>query len=137
MKKIIITLVVLAGVVHGCVHKPPKSTQNTMTEIKFNQKVTLIGVYTKSIIAKRGTGEHQGHYKIVVNDTLEVNLLPPYKAASLRPTEEVARFEGKKVTVTGLLAKNTSLSEPSIERQPLKVNTPCFTTIESIALADK
>ncbi|HAS39231.1 MAG TPA: hypothetical protein DCS93_02075 [Microscillaceae bacterium] len=137
MKKTIITLVVLAGVAIGCVHKPSKSTQNTMTEIKFNQKTTLTGVYTKSIIAKRGAGEHRGHYKIVVNDTLEVNLLPPYEAAAVRSSEEVARFEGKQVTVTGLLEEDTSLSEPSIENEPLTVNTPCFATIESIALAEK
>ena len=137
MKKIIVLFIILVIVACESSRKPAKSSQDHMTEIKFNQKSTLTGVYTKSIIAKRGAGEHRGHYKIVVNDTLEVNLLPPYEAASVRLSEEVARFEGKKVTVTGLLEEDTSLSEPTIENEPLTVNTPCFATIEAIVLAEK
>ncbi|OJJ15395.1 hypothetical protein BKI52_38930 [marine bacterium AO1-C] len=137
MKKTRIIYILLAGLACSCSQVPANSSQNKMTEIKFNQKTTLTGIYTKRIIAKKGPGKHQGHYKIVVNDTLEVNLLPPYEAAAVRSSEEVARFEGKKVTVTGFLEEDTSLSEPTIEHEPLTVNTPCFATIESIVLAER
>jgi hypothetical protein len=109
--------------------------QNNNTDFQFNKKVTLTGTYVKSIISKRGQGDHLGHYKIIVNDFLEVILLPPYLKEAVRPEEEVQSFEGKKVIVTGIILKNTAFSEPSLENQPLTINVPCFVTIESIHLA--
>lgn len=109
--------------------------QNNSIDFKFNEKVTLTGVYGKSIMSKRDREDHHGHYKIIVNDSLEVNLLPPYLKEALRPKKEVQSFEGKKVVVTGIILKSTAFSEPSLENQPLMVNVPCFITIESICLA--
>ena len=109
--------------------------QNDSTDFKFNEKTTLTGRYVKSTISKRGQGDDTGHYKIIVNDSLEVNLLPPYLKEAVRPKEEVQNFEGKKVTVTGVILKHTAFSEPSLEQQPLTVDTPCFINIESIHLA--
>ncbi len=111
--------------------------QNNNTDFQFNQKVTLAGTYVKSMISKKGQGDHLGHYKIIVNDSLEVVLLPPYRKDAVRPKEEVQSFEGKKVIVTGIILENTALSEPSLENQPLTVSIPCFITIESIHLANE
>lgn len=105
-------------------------------DIEFNKEQTIAGVYTKSILSQKGIGEHQGHYKIVVKDSLEINLLPPYMDESIRPPEEVESFEGKKVEVTGIVVPNTSLSEPSLEEQPLRVDIPCFVSIEHIELLE-
>ncbi len=102
-----------------------------------NEKVTLTGVYTESTLAKKGEGKHYGHYKIVVNDSLEVNLLPPYHKEAARSKQEIKKFEGKKVIVTGLIVQITPFSEYSLENQPLTVNTPCFLTIESISLSEE
>jgi hypothetical protein len=115
--------------------KSPDSMQNNNSNFQFNKKVTLTGTYVKSTLSKRGEGEHPGHYKIIVNDSMEVILLPPYLKEAVRPKEEVQRFEGKKVIVTGIIVENTAFSEPSLEDQPLTVNIPCFITIESIGLA--
>ncbi len=109
--------------------------QNNNTHFQFNTKVTLTGTYVKSTISKRGQGDHPGHYKIIVNDSLEVILLPPYLKEAVRPKEEAQSFEGKKVIVTGIILENTAFSEPSLENQPITVNIPCFITIESIHLA--
>lgn len=109
--------------------------QNNNTHIEFNKNVTLVGIYSKSFLSKKDQGDHLGHYKIVVNDSLEVNLLPPYLEESVRPQEEVQRFEGKKVSVNGIITENTSFSKPSLENPPVKINVPCFITIESIHLA--
>jgi len=111
--------------------------QNSNTGLQFNKSVSLTGTYVKGTLSKRGQGDHQGHYKIIVNDSLEVNLLPPYLKEAVRPKEEVYRFEGKKVTVTGVIQEKTAFSKPSLEEQPLTVNIPCFITIESIRLAKK
>lgn len=110
--------------------------QNKGNNFQFNEKAILTGTYVKSILAKRGQGSHLGHYKIVVHGSLEVILLPPYHKEAVRPKEEVQSFEGKKVTVTGIVVENTALSKPSLENQPLSVNVPCFITIESIHLAN-
>lgn len=116
-----------------------KTTTNTMQngdiDFQFNETATLTGFYVKSILSKRGEGEHTGHYKIVVNDTLEVILLPPYLKEAIRPEKEFQKFEGKKVTVTGIITEDTSFSEPSLEEQPVSVDIPCFITIVSIHLA--
>ncbi len=118
---------------HGFIDTTGKETGNYI----HDEKVTLTGVYTKSSLTKKGEGKHYGHYKIVVNDTLEVNLLPPYYKEAIRSTEEVQKFEGKKVVVTGIITENTTLSEPSLENQPLTVSVPCFITIESIRLSEE
>ncbi len=111
--------------------------QNEILDFEFYKEATLTGVYVESYIIKRGEATHTGHYKIIVNDTLEVTLLPPYKKEAIRPASEVKNFKGKKVTVTGIIVANTSLSAPSIEERPTSVNIPCFITIESIQLAKK
>ena len=109
--------------------------QNNSTSLQFNKKVALTGIYAKSTISKRGQADHTGHYKIIVNDTLEVNLLPPYLKEAVRPKEEVQSFEGKRVIVEGIILEKTAFSEPSLQDQPITVNIPCFITIESIRLA--
>jgi len=109
--------------------------QNNRFNFQFNERTTLAGIYAKSTMSERGQEVYHGHYKIIVSDSLEVNLLPPYLIESVRPKEEVQRFEGKKVVVTGIIIENTAFSRPSLDDQPLSVNIPCFITIESIHLA--
>ncbi len=117
--------------------KSPDNMQKNNTEIQYNTKVTITGTYVKSTLSTKGEGNHSGLYKLKINDSLEVNLLPPYHKEAVRPKEEVQRFEGKNVIVTGIILRNTAFSEPSLENQPLTVNIPCFITIESIHLANK
>ncbi|EAY29651.1 hypothetical protein [Microscilla marina] len=94
-----------------------------------------MGVYTKNVIAQKAPGKHIGLYKIVVNDTLEVMLLPPYEKAALRSPTEVKRFEGQKVVVTGRIEEVTSVYDPLKEEDPPLVWIPNFATIEKICLA--
>ena len=115
--------------------KSPENMQNNNTEIQYNTKVTMTGTYVKSTLSTRGEGNHSGLYKLKINDSLEVNLLPPYHKEAVRPKDEVHSFEGKNVIVTGIILRNTAFSEPSLENQPLAVNIPCFITIDSIHLA--
>jgi hypothetical protein len=110
---------------------------NNSADLEYNKNVILTGTYVKSIVSKRGQGDHMGHYKIIVNDSLEVILLPPYLKEAVRPKEEVQNFEGKKVSVTGIILERTALSAPSLDDQPISVKIPCFVTIESIHLAKK
>ena len=109
--------------------------QNGSSMIEYNQKVTLTGKYVRSVMSRKDQAEHAGHYKIIVNNMLEVNLLPPYLEDAVRPKEEVKKFEGKTVAVTGIILQHTALSKPSLEYQPQTVDVPCFITIESIHLA--
>jgi hypothetical protein len=119
----------------------PKKTAHPMedntVDFEFYKEATLTGIYTESTILKRGEDSEKGYFKIVVNDTLEVTLLPPYEKKAIRPAEEVEKYNGKRVTVTGIIVEDTELSETtSIEEQPLSVNIACFITIESIKLAE-
>ena len=138
MKQRILIYTLILFVFTMCNSKKTADTmQNDILDFEFNKEVTLTGLYTKSSIAKRGEALHTGHYKIVVNDTLEVILLQPYKKEAIRKKEEVESFEGKKVTVTGIIMAKTTLSAPSLENRPASVNIPCFITIESIELAEQ
>lgn len=119
----------------ACNSKKPVDMENKNIGLQYDKKVTLSGIYTKSILSKKGQAGHTGHYKIIVNDSVEVILLPPYLKEAVRSKEEVRRFEGKRVSVTGIISKSTFLSAPSLEDQPLTVNIPCFIEIESIHLA--
>ena len=104
-------------------------------DIQYYQTNTLTGIYSKCILSQKGEGEHLGHYMLVVNDNLSITLLPPYLPESKRPQAEVARLEGKKVQVTGMITPQTNLSAPTRETQPLSLSMPCFISIDSIALA--
>ena len=115
--------------------KSPNNMEKNKIDFKFNERVTLIGIYAKNIISKKGVGEHKGHYKLIVNDSIEVFLLPPYHKEAIRSKKEAQSFEGKKVEVTGIIREKTSFSVPSLENQPLTLNKPCFVSIESIQLA--
>ncbi|EJL75836.1 hypothetical protein PMI13_00232 [Chryseobacterium populi] len=123
--------------VMACHFKKTPDKMQYNTDLQYNKEVTLTGTYTKSTLVKRGMAGHSGHYKIVINNYMEVNLLPPYHKESVRPEEEVEKFEGKKVAVTGIITQTTAFSEPSLEDQPLTVNIPCFITIKSIRLAEE
>ena len=109
---------------------------NNKIVFDFDSSITLTGVYTKSIITRRGEGTHYGRYKIVVNDCLEVSLLDTYEKESIRPQEEVERFEGKRVTVTGILWGRTYVAEPLIDYPTQFVGIPCFDPIDTIYLAE-
>lgn len=99
------------------------------------ETVAIEGVYTKSIVAvKPGSNIFSGRYKLQVNDSLDIIILPPYKKGSVRPQEEVERFEGKRVVITGVVESNTYLSEPSLENSPQTVSIPCFISVEKIEL---
>jgi len=137
MKKITIYTCLLLLLTMCDSKKTADTMQNDILDFEFNNEVTLTGLYTESNIAKRGDALHTGHYKIVVNDTLEVILLQPYKKEAIRKKEEVEKFNGKNVTVTGIIMAKTSLSAPSLENRPPSVNIPCFITIESIKLAEQ
>ncbi len=102
---------------------------------RLKEEVTLTGTYTKAFLAKKNSTPHMGYYKLVVSDSFEVNLLPPYKKEAKRPLDEVNRLEGKLVSVTGIVVGETAFSEPSLEIQPQTVSTPCFIEIKSITLA--
>lgn len=119
----------------GCTQSSKNYQLTKLNELKFGQTATLMGVYTKNVIAQKTPSQHRGLYKIVVNDTLEVMLLPPYEKAAVRLEAEVARFEGKKVIVTGRIEEITSVYDPLKEEDPPLVWIPNFATIERISLA--
>lgn len=133
----IIVLFVLSAAL-SCISKqrPNKEMSKNNLNISYNEINTISGVYAKGILSQREEGDHMGHYKIIVNDTLEITLLPPYSKEAKRSTEEVERMEGRYVKVTGIVSKRTYLSESSINSQSLSVNIPCFITIDLIELID-
>ncbi|MBO9701821.1 MAG: hypothetical protein J7604_16560 [Sporocytophaga sp.] len=113
------------------------SEVQSIKEIKENQgkDLTVVGTYKPvSLNQKPGTVEYSGHYKIEVNDTLSIVLLPPYNSESKRPTDEIQKFEGKRVKVSGIISDKTYMEPPSIQNAPLTLSLPCFTEIKSIEL---
>ena len=75
----IIVLFVLSAAL-SCISKqrPNKEMSKNNLNISYNEINTISGVYAKGILSQREEGDHMGHYKIIVNDTLEITLLPPY-----------------------------------------------------------
>jgi len=109
--------------------------KNTM-KIKYNEVNTIKGIYLKSDLTQKKNNQNAGYYKIKVNDTLEICLLPPYNPKAIRPQEEIVEMEGKMVHVTGIILHKTYLEKPGLENEPLSINKPCFITIESIRLIE-
>ncbi|MFK7798853.1 MAG: hypothetical protein AB8E82_15485 [Aureispira sp.] len=111
--------------------------EETNTQVfDFEKEVSLTGIYKESILAKKEGAEHLGHYKIVVDASTEVVLIAPYRPESKRSKDEVKQFEGKKVTVTGMVGPTTYLQKPSFSYRASSVNVPCFVSISSIKLAE-
>lgn len=138
MRTIFITLV-LATLVVSCKKNNTMTGIQNRSEIKNNagKELTVVGIYKPvSLNQKSGKEDFLGHYQIVVNDTLSIVLLPPYKPESKRPSEEVKKFNGKKVMVVGVISDKTYMEAPSLENAPLTVSIPCFTEIISMELAE-
>ncbi|HEY8401455.1 MAG TPA: hypothetical protein VIK89_09350 [Cytophagaceae bacterium] len=139
MRKIVIVIVAITFVLCQCQKRNMMSGITSVEEIKQNQgkEITVTGIYKPvSLHQKPGKTEYTGHYKIEVNDSLSVILLPPYNPESKRPSEEVKKYEGKKVKVTGIVTDKTYMEAPSIDNAPLTLSTPSFTEIKSIELAE-
>jgi cytochrome c-type biogenesis protein CcmE len=135
----IFILLVLSTLVVNCKKNYTMTGIQSKEEIKNNEgkELTVVGVYKPvSFNQKPGKEVFSGHYKIQVNDTLAVVLLPPYKPESKRSSEEVKKFEGKKVKVVGMISDKTYMEAPSLANAPLTVSIPCFTEIKSIEPAE-
>ncbi|WP_028978319.1 hypothetical protein [Sporocytophaga myxococcoides] len=113
------------------------SEVQSIREIKEieGKDLTVVGTYKPvSLIQKPGKEEYSGHYKVEVNDTLSIILLPPYNPESKRSADEVQKFEGKRVKVSGTISDKTYMEPPSIQNASLSLSHPCFTEIKSIEL---
>lgn len=132
--KAVTIAVVLSAIFSMSCHSKMKQMEHQHTVLQEGAMVTLKGVYTKSVMSQKPGNNSYGHYKIVVNDTLSVNLLPPYEKESVRPEPEVAEMEGKLVEVAGVFSDRTYMEQPGIDHDAQWVNTPCFTSIEHIRL---
>jgi len=107
-------------------------------DIKYNEINTVTGLYVKSVLAQKSEiEEHFGHYKLIVNDSLEIILLPPYDPISIRPQEEVQRMEGKFVKVSGVIMDKTYMEKPTLDNDPQYMAKPCFITIDKIGLVNE
>lgn len=97
------------------------------------KSVTVTGVYMKSKLAvKPDFSAFSGRYKLVVNDSIEIVILPPHDNASIRSKEEVEQFENKRVRITGTISTHTYLEKPSLDNSSQTVSIPCFTSVEKI-----
>jgi len=132
-------LLTLATLVVNCKKNNAMTGIQNKEEINNNEgkELTVVGIYKPvSLSQKPGKEIYSGHYKIEVNDTLSIVLLPPYKPESKRPLDEVQRFEGKKVKVVGTISQKTYMDAPSLMNEPLTLSIPCFTEIKSIEAAE-
>lgn len=138
MRQFIIITILFSLSAFSCstITNSSSDVNTNQNQIIYNNVNSITGIYSKAIVSQKNTSEHSGIYKIVTSDSLEIILLPPYMEESKRPTNEILKFEGKKVIVRGIIVEQTDLSEPTIEKQPLSVNIPCFITINEIKLAE-
>lgn len=138
MRKVIILLAIILFV-SNCQKAGNMNETITLQEIKQNQgkELTIAGIYKPACLnQKPGRTEYNGHYKIEVSDSLSVLLLPPYNPQSKRAADEVSRFEGKKVKVTGYVTDKTFMEEPTLDNAPLTLSLPCFTEIKKIEIVE-
>jgi len=131
MKKLSRLLMILVISASGC-----QNREKGPMKIKYNEVNTITGIYTKSILTRKGLIGIPEHYKLRVNEELDVILLPPYDPESVREQAEVQRMEGRLAKVTGIIVEKTYMEEPDLESPVQSVDTPCFITIENIDLVE-
>lgn len=75
--------------------------------------------------------EYEGHVKIVIDDGTGIFFYPPWHSRAIRPSEEIAQFENKRVVVEGKIL-------PKIPPYPYwaaSIVAPCLVTIELLEIA--
>ncbi|MFM2478178.1 hypothetical protein [Celerinatantimonas sp. MCCC 1A17872] len=93
-------------------------------------KVTVIGTYRQIDIRykQQSKTEYSGYVGIALSDGQIVMLEPSWSAAALRSNEEVLLFNGKLVSVIGILHAEA----PPPEEPSAALVTPCLRGVQSI-----
>jgi hypothetical protein len=97
------------------------------------ERVSVRGIYSLIDSGKHDADQppvYDGHAVIILEDGTRVLLEPLGSPNSIRPEEEINRFAGRMVVVTGVLTK---LPPPQPDH-PQDAVMPCITKIEEIRL---
>jgi hypothetical protein len=113
----------------------PVVRDRTGIQIHEGERVQLIGCYTQ-IDARRLRNPppvYRGHVAVVLSDGTQVLLYPIWFEKAVRPSEEIAEFEGHVVAAVGKLFASAPSSPDYAENLML----PCLLAVESITEAQE
>lgn len=98
------------------------------------ETVRLIGDYEQMDVRMRTSDPpvYRGHAAIRLDDGTRILLEPIWDKNAIRTEEEIARFEGKRVAVVGMLFP---VAPDNFDRVEANLRMPCLSDIESIELA--
>ena len=96
------------------------------------KQVRVIGKYTQIDARRRKEPPpvYQGHVALILADRTAVFLYPTWHPSAIRPAEEIARYNHKKVVVVGKMVPEA----PESPQGAASIIEPCMLTIDSIDL---
>ena len=96
-------------------------------------EVRVVGIYQQADIRKRPIppAVYRGNVKIVLNSSGGILLYPMWHPDAIRYPEEIERYEGQRVIVTGRVVPEA----PGDPRGAATLIGPCFVTVDTIELA--
>jgi len=96
------------------------------------KQVRVIGKYSQVDVRQRPSPPpvYQGHVAIILADRAKVFLHPAWHPNAIRPAEEIARYNHKKVVVVGKMVPEA----PESPEGAASLIAPCMLTIDSIEL---
>jgi len=99
------------------------------------KQVRVIGKYSQVEVSQRPSPSpyppvYKGHVAIILADRAEVFLHPTWYPNAIRPAEEIARYNHKKVVVVGKMVPEA----PESPEGAASIIAPCMLTIDSIEL---
>ena len=110
----------------------PVVTAEADVESNAGRYVTVEGVYEQQDVRMMQVNpdvQFAGHAAIVLSDGERVFLYPQQDAEAIRPADERARLEHRRVRASGLLL-------PTNPRDGAVITSPCLIDLKSIDLAD-
>lgn len=94
------------------------------------QRATVEGRYQQIDVRMRQKGDpvYAGHAAVILDDGTEVTLEPVWAAEAIRPAEEIERFDGQRVRVTGVVHEQA----PEPPEPTASLMSPCVHPVEAV-----
>jgi hypothetical protein len=98
------------------------------------QRVEVEGRYEQIDVRMRVKGDpvHLGHAAVMLDDGTEVTLEPVWAEEAIRPADEIARCEGHRVRVTGILHEEA----PEPPEPTATLTSPCIRPVDAVEPLD-
>jgi hypothetical protein len=109
---------------------PEAATSLEAVKGASGQRAAVEGRYRQIDVRMRQKGDpvYAGHAAVMLDDGTEVTLEPVWAEEAIRPAEEIERYDGERVRVTGIVHEQA----PEPPEPAASLMSPCVHPVEAV-----